>query len=270
MRGIEGRVVAITGGGSGMGRAIALDLASLGAKVAVCGRRAEPITETVRLVEEAGGTALAVPCDVRKPEEVDIFLDRVGERFGHADTLINNAAGNFVAPALGISPNGWRAVVDIVLNGTFYCSRAFALRFPEAARDTGSILSVIATYAWTGNPGTAHSAAAKAGVWSLMKTLAVELAPLGLRANCLAPGITLTEGAAANLFPTDEIRDQMLARIPAGRFTELADIVAAARFLVSDDAALVTGDTLTLDGGYRLEQGMFRAGGDAAAGRRQG
>ena len=128
-----------------------------------------------------------MPCDVRDPAQVDAFFDAIGDSFGPADSLVNNAAGNFVCDALEISPNGWRAVIDIVLNGSFLCSRAFARRFPEAARETGSILAVIATYAWTGNPGTAHSAAAKAGVWNLRKTLAVELAPLGIRANRLAP-----------------------------------------------------------------------------------
>jgi NAD(P)-dependent dehydrogenase (short-subunit alcohol dehydrogenase family) len=256
--GIEGRVVAITGGGSGMGRAIALDLASHGARVAVCGRRAEPLEATVALVEEAGGEALAVPTDVRDPTQVDAFFDAVGERFGPADTLVNNAAGNFVSPALDLSPNGWLAVVNIVLNGTFFCSRAFARRFAEASRPTGSILSIIATYAWTGNPGTAHSAAAKAGVLNLTRTLAVEWAPLGLRVNCIAPGVTNTEGAAANLFPTEDIRQRMTAEIPLGRFAELDDIVRCARFMLSDDAAYVTGECLTLDGGAVLEQGMFR------------
>jgi NAD(P)-dependent dehydrogenase (short-subunit alcohol dehydrogenase family) len=156
-RGIEGRVVAITGGGSGMGRAMAIDLGGRGARVAVCGRRPEPLEETVELVRAAGGEATALTCDVRDPEQIDAFFAGVAKAYGAPDTLVNNAAGNFVANAVDLSPNGWRAVIDIVLNGTFYCSRAFALGFPSAAKDTGSILNVIATYAWTGNPGTAHS-----------------------------------------------------------------------------------------------------------------
>ncbi len=257
-RGIEGRVVAITGGGSGMGRAMAVDLAGLGASVAVCGRRVEPLEETVALIESAGGTAVALTCDVRDPAQVEAFFAGVTERFGAPDTLINNAAGNFVANAVDLSPNGWRAVIDIVLNGTFYCSRALALGFPQATAATGSILNIIATYAWTGNPGTAHSAAAKAGVWNLTKSLAVEWAPLGLRVNCLAPGPTETEAASANLFPTDAIRDAMTSEIPLGRFATLADIVGSARFLLSDDASYVTGETLVLDGGESLAPGMFR------------
>ncbi len=187
--GFAGRVVAITGGGSGMGRAIAVDLARRGAKVAVCGRRPEPLEETVALIRDAGGDGLARTCDVRDPDQVDAFFAAIKEEFGAADSLVNNAAGNFIADAVDLSPNGWRAVIDIVLNGTFYCSRALALGFPTAAADTGAILNIIATYAWTGNPGTAHSAAAKAGVWNLTKSLAVEWAPLGLRINCLAPGL---------------------------------------------------------------------------------
>ena len=137
-----------------------------------------------------------MPTDVRDPVQVDAFFDAIGERFGPADTLVNNAAGNFICPAIDLSPNGWLAVINIVLNGTFFCSRAFAKRFADAERPTGSILSILATYAWTGNPGTAHSAAAKAGVWNLTRTLAVEWAPLGLRVNAMAPGVTNTEGAS--------------------------------------------------------------------------
>jgi NAD(P)-dependent dehydrogenase (short-subunit alcohol dehydrogenase family) len=255
--GIEGRVIAITGGGSGMGRAMAVDLGSRGAKIAICGRRPEPLDETVALVEDAGGACARFLCDVRDPEQVDAFIGGAAERFGAPDTLVNNAAGNFVADAIDMSPNGWKAVIDIVLNGTFHCSRAFALRFPEAARDTGSILNIIATYAWTGNPGTAHSAAAKAGVWNLTKTLAVEWAPLGIRVNCLAPGPTETEAASANLFPTEEIRAAMTAAIPLRRFATLDDIVSSARFLLSDEGGYITGETLVLDGGESLYKGMF-------------
>jgi NAD(P)-dependent dehydrogenase (short-subunit alcohol dehydrogenase family) len=255
--GFEGRVVAITGGGSGMGRAIAVDLAGRGAKVAVCGRRPEPLEETVAIARAAGGEAMAQPCDVRDPEQVDAFFAAIADRFGAADTLLNNAAGNFIADAVDLSPNGWRAVIDIVLNGTFYCSRALALGFPHAAADTGSILNVIATYAWTGNPGTAHSAAAKAGVWNMTKSLAVEWAELGLRVNCIAPGPTDTEAASANLFPTPEIRAKMTADIPLHRFATLEDIVDSARFLLSDQASYITGETLVIDGGESLPRGMF-------------
>jgi NAD(P)-dependent dehydrogenase (short-subunit alcohol dehydrogenase family) len=256
-QGFEGRVAAITGGGGGMGRAFAVDLAARGARVAVCGRRPEPIAETVAMIEAAGGEALAVPCDVRDPGQVDAFFDAATERFGAPDLLVCNAAGNFICPAIDMSANGWNAVVGIVLNGTFLCSRAFALRYREAGHERGAILSVIATYAWTGNAGTAHSAAAKAGVQNLMMTLAVEWASLGIRCNSIAPGPIETPGATAHLFPTDEIRDRITSMIPAGRFGSLDDVVRAARFLLSDDADYVTGATLALDGGGWLPKGMF-------------
>ncbi len=255
--GIDGRVIAITGGGSGMGRAMAIDLGARGAKIAICGRRPEPLEETIALVEDAGGECVHFLCDVRDPEQVDAFFAGATERLGAPDTLVNNAAGNFIADTIDISPNGWRAVIDIVLNGTFYCSRAYAKGFPGAAKDTGSILNIIATYAWTGNPGTAHSAAAKAGVWNLTKTLAVEWAPLGIRVNCLAPGPTETEAASAHLFPTEEIRAAMSGAIPLKRFATLEDITNAARFLVSDEGGYITGETLVLDGGESLYKGMF-------------
>jgi len=257
-QGFDGRVIAITGGGSGMGRAMAIDFASLGAQVAVCGRRSEPLEETVKLVKAAGGEATAYICDVRDPAQIDAFFAGVTEAYGAPDSLVNNAAGNFVANAVDLSPNGWRAVIDIVLNGTFYCSRALALGFPNAKNETGSILNVIATYAWTGNPGTAHSAAAKAGVWNLTKTLAVEWAPLGLRVNCIAPGPTDTEAASANLFPTEAIRTAMTNEIPLKRFASLDDIVNSARFLMSDAANYITGETLVIDGGESLNKGMFQ------------
>ena len=256
--GIDGRVIAITGGGSGMGRAMAIDLGSRGASIAICGRRPEPLEETVALVEDAGGRCAHFICDVRDPEQVEAFFAGATERLGAPDTLVNNAAGNFIANAVDMSPNGWRAVIDIVLNGTFYCSRAFAQGFPNAARDTGSILNIIATYAWTGNAGTAHSAAAKAGVWNLTKTLAVEWAPMGIRVNALAPGPTETEAASAHLFPTEEIRTAMTKGIPLKRFATLEDITNAARFLLSDEGGYITGETLVLDGGESLYPGMFR------------
>ena len=177
-------------------------------------------------------------------ETVTVGLDRLSERL----TKYYARGARFAK---------WRAVIDIVLNGTFYCSRAFGLGFPNAAKDTGSILNIIATYAWTGNPSTAHSAAAKAGVWNLTKTLAVEWAPMGIRVNCLAPGPTETEAASANLFPTEEIRAAMTQNIPLRRFASLEDITNSARFLLSDEGGYITGETLVLDGGESLYKGMF-------------
>jgi len=155
----EGKVALVTGGGSGMGRAMAQEFARLGAAVAVAGRRPEPLEETAALIADAGGRAVAVPTDVRNPEQVDAMVATAVEQLGRLDVLVNNAAGNFVVKAEELSPNGWRAVVSIVLDGGFLCTRA-AGRQMIAQGGGGAILSVIASYAWTGGPGTVHSAAA--------------------------------------------------------------------------------------------------------------
>ena len=250
---LTGRVALVTGGGTGLGRAIAVELARLGAAVAVCGRRREPLEETVG---HLGERALAVECDVREPEQVAAAFDAVEESLGGVTTLVNNAAGNFVVQAEDLSPNGWRAVVGIVLDGTFFCSREFARR-AIARRGRGEIVNMVATYAWTGGPGTVHSAAAKAGVVNLTRTLAVEWARHGIRVNALAPGPVDTPQAAEKLWPTEEIRNALLAKIPAGRFGRPKDVTNACAYLVSDYAAYVTGEVLTLDGGSWLEKGMF-------------
>ncbi len=157
----EGKVAIVTGGGSGLGRAMAELLASLGAIVALAGRRPQPLNDGVERIRSRGGRALAVPTDVRDPEQVRALVERVVREHGRVDCLVNNAAGNFVCASEALTPNGWRAVIDIVLNGTFYCSHA-AGNAMIADGKGGSILNIVASYAWTGAPGTVHSAAAKA------------------------------------------------------------------------------------------------------------
>jgi NAD(P)-dependent dehydrogenase (short-subunit alcohol dehydrogenase family) len=253
---LDGRVAIVTGGGSGLGRALALELARVGAAVAVAGRRPEPLEETVRLVEERGGRALAQPTDVRDPERVEALVERTASELGRVDVLVNNAAGNFVVRAEDLSPNGWRAVVAIVLDGSFLCSRAAGRRMIEQG-DGGAILSVIASYAWTGGPGTIHSAAAKAGVVALTRTLAVEWAPYGIRVNCICPGPTDTEGAGAALWPTEEERTRVAATVPLGRLATPEEVAAWGAALLSPHAGYITGETLTIDGGHWLEQESY-------------
>lgn len=249
----QDKVAIVTGGGSGLGRAIALELGRLGASVAVAGRRPEPLEETVALL---AGNGLAVPTDVRDPEAVDALVAATVGELGRVDVLVNNAAGNFVVKAEELSPNGWRAVVSIVLDGGFLCARAGGRQMIEQG-DGGAILSVIASYAWTGGPGTVHSAAAKAGLVAMTRTLAVEWARHGIRANCLCPGPTDTEGAGTALWPTEEDRARVAATVPAGRLATPHEIAVWAAALCSPHAGYITGETLTIDGGHWLEQESY-------------
>jgi NAD(P)-dependent dehydrogenase (short-subunit alcohol dehydrogenase family) len=249
----DGRVAIVTGGGSGMGRGMALEFARLGASVVVAGRRPEPLEETIALVEDGGGSAAAQPTDVREPEQVDALVAAAVARFGRVDVLVNNAAGNFVVKAEDLSPNGWRAVVSIVLDGGFLCTRAAGRRMIEQG-EGGAIVSVLASYAWMGGPGTVHSAAAKAGLLAMTRTLAVEWTPYRIRVNTITPGPTDTEGAGAALWPTEEDRERVAATVPLGRLATVEEVAWWTTALCSRYADYVTGENLTLDGGHWLEQ----------------
>jgi NAD(P)-dependent dehydrogenase (short-subunit alcohol dehydrogenase family) len=253
---LDGKAAIVTGGGSGIGRGLALELARLGAAVTVAGRRPEPLAETIALIESAGGRALAHPTDVREPEQVDELVNATTAAFGRVDVLVNNAAGNFVVKAEDLSPKGWRAVVSIVLDGGFLCSRAAGRRMIEQG-EGGAILSVIASYAWTGGPGTVHSAAAKAGILAMTRTLAVEWAEHRVRANCICPGPTDTEGAGGALWPTEEDRARVEATVPLGRLATTEEVARWGAALCTPFADYITGETLTIDGGHWLEQESY-------------
>lgn len=250
-----GRVAVVTGGGSGIGRAVARRYAAGGGKVVVLGRREEPLQETVDLITAAGGLADHVCCDVRDAKLLAASIDGVVEREGRIDALVNNAAGNFVVPGEQLSPNGWKAVIDIVLNGTFYATNAAARHMLQAGQ--GSILSVIASYAWHGHPGTVHSAAAKGGILAMSRTLAVEWAQRGVRVNCIAPGPTETEGASKALWGTQEARERVLDSVPAHRIASPAEIAESACYLLSDRADYVTGEVHVVDGGQWLGKSVY-------------
>ena len=243
----DGCVVVVTGGGTGLGKAIASEFGRLGATVGILSRDEDHRSAGVAAVEEAGGQAVAAACDIRDPEAIATAFDAVEAAAGPIDVLINNAAGNFPVPAEDMSPNAWRTVVDIVLNGTFLCCRDLARRLIPNHRD-GAIVNVGATYAWTGGPGFAHSAAAKAGVKNMTETLAVEWAPYGIRVNGLVPGLMPHEDETAAIAAVPGKYEGQDSRVPAGRVGFPRELAWAATFLCSPFATYISGHSLVVDG----------------------
>jgi NAD(P)-dependent dehydrogenase (short-subunit alcohol dehydrogenase family) len=253
---LKDRVAIITGGGTGIGLAIAKRLGTMGATLVIGSRKAENLERGSAELRLAGFDSLAVQIDVRNPEQVDEMVHRVVHHYGRIDILVNNAAGNFISRAEDLSPNGWNAVVGIVLNGSFYCSRAVG-RHMIARGQGGSIVSVLANYVWTGSAGTIHSAAAKAGVMSMTQTLAVEWARYRIRVNAVAPGPIESPGAAQQLWNSPEAVARITKQVPLGRWGQPSEVAEAVGFLVSDQAGYITGEILTIDGGARLGAGSF-------------
>jgi NAD(P)-dependent dehydrogenase (short-subunit alcohol dehydrogenase family) len=253
---LNGSVAVVTGGGTGLGKAIAMEFARGGAAVAVLSRAAEHLEAGRRAVEALGARAFTFGCDIRDPEQVAAAFDAVETELGLPDVLVNNAAGNFPVPAEDLSPNGWRAVVGIVLDGTFHCSREFGRRHISAGTP-GSIVNIGASYAWTGGPGFVHSAAAKAGVISLTQTLAVEWAPYGIRVNALVPGLFPHEDEAEHIKAVPERGSGEEARVPAMRVGQPRELGWAATFLASPFASYITGHALVVDGANWLRRSML-------------
>jgi NAD(P)-dependent dehydrogenase (short-subunit alcohol dehydrogenase family) len=253
----DSAVVAVTGGGTGLGKAIAVEFARLGAAVAILSRDAGHREAGVAAVLAAGGKGFATACDVRDADAVNQAFDAVTDELGLPDVFVNNAAGNFPVPAEDLSPNGWRAVTQIVLDGTFICSREFARRHMTAGTP-GAIVNIGASYAWTGGPGFAHSSAAKAGVKNLTETLAVEWAPYGIRVNYLVPGLMPHEDEAAHITEGVPGRGEAEdARVPAMRTGRPRELAWAATFLASPYAVYVTGATLAVDGANWQRRAML-------------
>lgn len=244
----EDVAVVVTGGGTGLGLAIASEFARLGADLVIASRKEEHLEAGRKAIEAIGSRVLAVPCDIRQPDQIAATLDSAVERFGLPSVLVNNAAANFPVPAEDMSPNAWRTVVDITLNGTFFFAREFARRHLGEG-SAAQIVMVGASYSWTGGPGFAHSAAAKAGVKSLVETLAVEWSPYGISVNGLVPGLMphedMTSDIRANL---DRSRNELDACQPAMRVGHPRELGWAATFLASPYARFVSGHTLVVDG----------------------
>jgi 2,4-dienoyl-CoA reductase [(3E)-enoyl-CoA-producing], peroxisomal len=245
---LSGHVAIVTGGGTGICRGIATAYARLGADVCIVSRRQEVLDVAAKEIGEvAGRPVLAVSADVRQPDSLGKVVSATVERFGKLDTLVNGAAGNFLAPAAGLSPNGFRTVIDIDLNGTFNMARAAFEALCKA--QNALVLQISATLHYHGTPLQIHASAAKAGVDAITKNLAVEWGRFGIRACGIAPGpIGDTEGMK-RLAPGD-MSAKVAAQIPAGRFGFIDEIAAAAVFLRSPAAAYITGHTLVVDGGH--------------------
>ena len=251
---LTGKTVLVTGGGSGLGLSMSRKFAALGANVAITGRSAERLADAAGQISPGGERIFTQPCDVRDFAQVEAMAAAVAERFGGIDVLVNNAAGNFLSATEDLSPNGFNAIVQTVLNGTFHATLAVGRRMIEAGRG-GSILNIVTTYAWTGSAFVVPSAAAKAGVLAMTRSLAVEWATYRIRSNAIAPGPFPTEGAWNALMPTPELEAEAKARIPMGRFGEHDELANLAAFLVSDGAPFINGEVVTIDGGEWIGSG---------------
>ena len=242
-----GACVLVTGGGTGLGKAIAVEFARLGASVVIASRNREHLDAGRAAISEVGGAVAAVACDVRDADAVAAAFDAAEGAFSLPAVLVNNAAANFPVAAEDLSPNGWRTVVDVTLTGTFLCAREFARRH-LAAGTPGSIVNVGASYGWTGGPGYAHSAAAKAGVKNLTETLAVEWAPYGIQVNAVVPGLFPHEDMTAVIQENLAGADDAAVRQPALRCGQRHELGWAVTFLASPYARFISGHTLVVDG----------------------
>jgi len=249
----KGRTILITGGGTGLGRSMALRFAELGANLFLVGRRPEPLVETCDAIRAKGARAAYASVDVREFAAVEAAVAAAEKEFGSVDTLVNNAAGNFIARTEKLSPNAFNAVVGIVLQGTFHFTLALGRKW-IAAKKPGNILNIVTTYAATnaGSGFVVPSACAKAGVLALTRSLAVEWAKHHIRLNAIAPGPFPTEGAWSRLMPSTEIQEQARKRHPMGRFGKHEELANLAVYLLSDQADYVNGECVVIDGGLWL------------------
>jgi citronellol/citronellal dehydrogenase len=242
-----GQVALVSGAGRGLGKAIAFQLARLGAKVAICGRDGARLDAVAEKLKALGAEVLAHPMSIRDPDAVEKLIGAVWDKFGALDLLVNNAGGQFPQAAIDFSVKGFNAVVDTNLNGTWYMMQAAARRWRDAGRP-GRIVNIVAVV-WRGMPGVAHTCAARAGVIYLSKTVAIEWAPLGIKVNCVAPGIIGTEGM--QVYP-EEARRAMPETNLMKRFGDVRDVADAVCYLAGPSGSFITGEVLVVDGGNQI------------------
>jgi citronellol/citronellal dehydrogenase len=243
----DGQVALVSGAGRGIGKAIAFQLARLGAKAALCGRDEARLNTTAERLRTFGADVLVHPMSIRDPDAVSRLYDAVYEKFGALDLVVNNAGGQFPQAAIDFSPKGWSAVIDTNLNGTWYMMQQAAWRWRDAKRG-GAIVNIV-TVVGRGMPGVAHTCAARAGVIYLSKTVAIEWAPLGIRINCVAPGVIATEGM--NVY-SEEARQALPKTNLMKRFGDVRDIADAVCYLAGPSGAFMTGEVVTVDGGNQV------------------
>ena len=249
---LENKTIIITGGGTGLGKSMARRFGELGANLVISGRRKEVLEETAHEFSGKNIDVLTCPGDVRKVKDVEDMLKQTLDKFGKVDALLNNAAGNFISPTEMLSQNAFKAVIDIVLMGTWNCTSVIGKEM--ISNKKGNILSIVTTYAWTGSPFVVPSAAAKAGVLAMTRSLAVEWGKHNIRFNAIAPGPFPTKGAWSRLMPPgfEDFEDTMKNKIPMKRFGERHELENLASYLMSDGSAYINGEVITIDGGEWL------------------
>ncbi len=252
---LKGKTIVVTGGGSGLGKAMTRYFLELGAEVAITSRDLEKLRTTAAELEaETGGKCLPLACDVRHYDQVENMLQQVLDTFGKADVLLNNAAGNFISPTERLSANAFDTIIDIVLKGSKNCTLAFGKHWIDNKQEQATILNIVTTYAWTGSAYVVPSATAKAGVLAMTRSLAVEWAKYGIRSNAIAPGPFPTKGAWDRLLPGDlKEKFDLAKKVPLQRVGDHQELANLAAYLVSDFSAYVNGEVITIDGGEWLK-----------------